>query len=64
MDKSGRKTSEMAVGSVIAVFLSLKDKLGIDYMEPEVIQAITWIAVAYILGRSAVKVAATFRNGG
>ena len=61
-EKKGMQTSEFQMGALLTVFMAAKEKLGIDFMDPEAMTAITFIAVAYILGRSAVKVAAVMKG--
>lgn len=54
--------SELQVPAVLTALLAAKEKLGIDYMEPEVIWGIVILGTAYILTRGAVKVAKVLRS--
>lgn len=62
MNAKGRRSSEFAGGGIVALFLAAHEKLGINWMDESAIVALTWITVAYIAGRSAVKVAAALRG--
>lgn len=58
---NGSASSEWKVAVIAPVLLGLmekfQDQLGIDYMEPSLIWGVAVMVSAYVLGRSAVKVA-------
>jgi len=62
MDESAIQRSELQLPVVLTALLAAKEKLGIDYMQPEVIYTIGAFGVAYILTRGAVKVARILRT--